>query len=446
MYRRFIKAQIETTAPLKIGSGASLVTDSDVLLDSSGKPFIPGTALAGVLRHYLAENGKGDMACDWFGYIVEKEDEGATSGVITYDIVQSLDSGTATLSIRDGVALDEYKTAKGMAKYDYQVVDSGQKFTVRIEIDEADIIVPKGSKVVSRKTTAEDLEETLIEALRSGDLAFGCKTTRGFGAYEVKSIERLSLDLSTPEGIQSLINFDWTDNASWEKEKKEGAIEGSSKLYPLKNSRTVDFDVSAFLMIRDYATQALANPGEKLVVKDSDGNPVETDSKLVDAEMLKDSNGKPIIPGTSWSGLFRHHMYRVLRRTGETEDDANAFIDSVFGTVKESDNIKTKSNIVFMESTVTGNPLQLNRTRNAVDRFTGGAGDKKLFTTQASYGGQVSLTVKWREGIKGVNAELLKSLIDVTIQDLKEGFAAIGGLTAIGGGILKPATKGGQNG
>jgi hypothetical protein len=99
----------------------------------------------------------------------------------------------------------------------------------------------------------------------------------------------------------------------------------------------------------------------------------------------------------------------------------------------------SKSNVLFSESTIEGGADPLNRTRNAIDRFTGGAGDQKLFTTQAYYGGEVALVVRRKKKIPGASGayiKLLDSLIEVTIRDLREGHAAIGGMTSVGGGIL----------
>ena len=54
-------------SPLSIGSGEQEDTDADVILDASGTPFIPGSALAGVLRSYSKELGLGKEADQLFG-------------------------------------------------------------------------------------------------------------------------------------------------------------------------------------------------------------------------------------------------------------------------------------------------------------------------------------------------------------------------------------------
>ena len=46
-----IKGILKTCTPFMIGSGEEESSDSDVLRDSDGNVYIPGTSLAGVSRH-----------------------------------------------------------------------------------------------------------------------------------------------------------------------------------------------------------------------------------------------------------------------------------------------------------------------------------------------------------------------------------------------------------
>ena len=50
---KYFSIIFELASPLAIGSGENANTDSDIILDSSGKPTIPATAIAGVFRNYL---------------------------------------------------------------------------------------------------------------------------------------------------------------------------------------------------------------------------------------------------------------------------------------------------------------------------------------------------------------------------------------------------------
>lgn len=55
-YKLVVRVIIEAQTPLCIGSGEkSILTDSEVMRDVNGLPYIPGTTLAGVLRKELSE-------------------------------------------------------------------------------------------------------------------------------------------------------------------------------------------------------------------------------------------------------------------------------------------------------------------------------------------------------------------------------------------------------
>ena len=78
VYYRYI---FRLKSPLALGSGISDNTDSDVLLDSRGVPYIPATSIAGVIRHSVDE----DTARELFGTI--QNGSGEMSKVLTYDAV-----------------------------------------------------------------------------------------------------------------------------------------------------------------------------------------------------------------------------------------------------------------------------------------------------------------------------------------------------------------------
>ena len=55
-YRFLARLIIEAKSPINIGSGNKGVkSNSNVLRDLNGLPYIPGTTLAGLLRHTVGE-------------------------------------------------------------------------------------------------------------------------------------------------------------------------------------------------------------------------------------------------------------------------------------------------------------------------------------------------------------------------------------------------------
>jgi CRISPR/Cas system CSM-associated protein Csm3 (group 7 of RAMP superfamily) len=418
MIKQYFSAVLVARSPLKIGSGLSEHTESDVLLDNSGAPYIPGTALAGVTRHYLADYSKTTAAANvdvdyWYGKTVPGKDEGQEGHIVFYDAPLTSDGGEQVqawaIRQRDGVGLDDFKVVDGTAKFDYEVVEKGSTFRFRFELE-----CDEGNK-----EDALALADYLLDGFENEDIAVGSKTMRGFGQFGVEkdSCRLLALDLF--QDIDRYIDFNWDQVCPVKNTHviKHRIIDGQ-RAYTVK--RYV-FTVEQFLIIRDYATEE----------KDERGT-------FIDAEQLKDSNKNPIIPGTSWAGFFRHHMKKILRRAGYANPDAE--LKRLFGDVDTSGGRgnRVKSSIGFNESSLNKDSTkQLNRTRTAIDRFTAGAAEGLLFTTQASFGGGGLLVIRLRRDLP--NRAFIESLLDAVIDDINEGLAAIGGMTAVGYGLLKVA-------
>lgn len=60
--REVLYVQVQVTSPLSVSSGDNEWTDSDVLRDADGNPFVTGNSLAGAMRAYLGKK-KDDKDC-----------------------------------------------------------------------------------------------------------------------------------------------------------------------------------------------------------------------------------------------------------------------------------------------------------------------------------------------------------------------------------------------
>ena len=125
---KYFNVVFRLASPLAVGSGENANTDSDVILDSRGMPVIPATALAGVFRHFLAEQGKA-------GILYVNGNDLAESRVRFYDAV--LISDEAFTTVRDSVKLEKKVGVKG-AKFDFEAVETGVDFNSLIELNDAD--------------------------------------------------------------------------------------------------------------------------------------------------------------------------------------------------------------------------------------------------------------------------------------------------------------------
>lgn len=401
----YFKAKLVCESPLHIGCGLDDNSNNDILRDADGNPFIPGTTLAGKIKWYL--KACGEKVDEIFGRPEsDKNDGDLQSDIIFYDAEPENGTAEITVSIRDNVRIDNEGVAEDGAKFDYEIIEPGASFEFRVEL------------LTESREKAEQLFSCIVEGFNNGDIRLGAKTARGLGEISIKDPKYYYVDLM--ENIVDYISF------SWEKVVKGfEVVPQNNKLY---EKLEIDFEVDAFLFIRNYSCIS---------------HDINNENKLIDSEQLTYRNGKAVIPGTSWAGAFRHHFGRILNKINQpTENDETNierptepyFVKEVFGDVSEDEKSKNASKIIFSETVVSCQNMH-NRTRNAIDRFTGGAGDGVLFTTRPSFGGKVRLEIKIPKDIE--NKAKIMNLIDICIQDFNEGFLNIGGEGSTGGGLIR---------
>lgn len=379
MNRAYYLFELKLVSPMSIGSGETEYTDHDIILDSRGRPMIPATAIAGVFRHYLS-----DVGDKLFGSI-DKDDNAEKSHISFYDAVES--SGTY-ITARDCVRLSEdEKTAEDTGKFDMQAEEPGAVFEAVIELDET------GCKYA-------DKVESAVSALNEGILRFGGKSTRGYGQVKINVLYKAEFQL--PEDAVRWLDFDRFSMGD--------ACYKKAEVKPAKDDRytkiRLDLSQNGGIIIRTYTT-------ERFAVAGSDS------SKEVNYKHITLNNGTPVIPGTSWAGVFRS---RYLEFAG------NEKRDELFGFVAGK---KTRvSRIVFSESEITGYTDKLIR-RTAIDRYTNGTKDSALFSERSVFNGKCTLEII----VKDITDEE-RTILSAVICDLDRGYLAVGGETSIGRGLF----------
>ena len=442
-----LKGKLVAKSPFMIGSGTGSSSDQDVLRDNNDRAFIPGSSLAGVCRHYLTEKGvKEDLIESMFGIKKRSckdknlQNKSIESNIIFYDAFLT-EKSKLYYRIRDSVRLYR-KIAVPKSKFDYEIVERGAEFSFRIELHE--------EAAAYDNAISDKLCDMLIQGFQDSEIRLGAKTTRGFGEFELKEVQFIRFHLSDKNDMKAYIDFSFDKQQGWEgwnsSEKKQECnvfvSEDRQETY-----YTIEKKVSLknFLFIRDYSTVDKVDPND-------------SNSKFVDAATLTDYEGNLVIPGTAWAGAFRNHCRRILMKTGY--NDVKVLLDEAFGYETSIDDNgellldeydsenKSKSKILFSETTINKDEIVLlNRTRTALDRFTGSASPGALYTGRiACFKENTSENIQDEDFGKGIlrikikkdieNFTLVKSLIETCVDDLKDGNLAIGGSTAVGGGIL----------
>lgn len=388
--RIYYKLIIKLESPLSVGSGEDESTDHDVIINGEGKPFIPASAICGVMRHSFDRN-KADKI---FGKIEDpkiSEDEKAyrkdedhnngtiESSVIFYD-ANLKDGSTSLIVTRDSVKLENKVGVKG-AKFDMEAVEPGVEFVSFIEL---------------LNTEYEEEINNTLAAINAGVLRFGSKTTRGYGRVSLTVYRKTvnSFDEYLANNIfDNIYSIDNIITPSWSSD------EILVLRLSLKNRGAISIrEYSTDVGMPDYHTISLHSKKEKTV---------------------------PVIPGTSWAGAFRERYSQIITDTDK--------VNSLFGWVnpKEKDDV-IKSKIVFNESQLTGG-TDKQITRNSIDRFSAATKDGALYTERTYYNGETELVITISRKLD--NDE--KFALAACIADLHNGFLAIGGLTSVGRGIFE---------
>lgn len=402
--RLYIKGDLLLTSPLVLGSGEDENTDIDILRDWDGKPLIPGTSLAGAIRHFLRDNfANGQPLADrLFG---EQGKHSKQSLVILHDLHLKSDQEGKVL-IRDGVKLDRVTktvvTSGKESKYDYEILDAGRRFELKIEVirrDNSDI----------KEKEFLPLIGALLSNLTSGRISVGAKTRRGYGQLQLENENILLLDMSNPDDVNKWIDFEWK---SFEGNKSVDKLDDGTHS-PNSNTYTINskFNIPCSILIRHYSDK----------YRDVDHSHIQ-------------SNGNSVIPGTSWNGAIRHAAYQILLDLG-AESKADTMMKDIFGFVDQDNKDAAASKIFIKESIIDDGKKLLKYTRNRVDRFTGGVVDSALFDEMPHYQGTVELNISLKKN-GDVDDKWRLALIKMALLDIGHGIQPVGGAANIGRGIL----------
>lgn len=437
--KKYYRIVFRLTSPLSVGSGENHLTDQDIIRDSRGVPYIPGTALAGVYRSLFSKG----IADNYFGpkwteeEIQNSSKEGVNklkdSDIVTYDAYPEVYT-EKLVTKRDMVALDDYKTAVPGAKFDFQVLEPGLTFVTYIEQNIDD---PKQQWVL----------DEIASAWMEGRISVGAKTSRGYGHTKAIKIDSAMFDLRSEKEKESeqespvreddkikklaeWLSFDMYDpkDKNWSMADKGQIGRICAENLSEKCSITLELRQQGGISVRQYTTEVDEADYKQLTAR-----------RIAGEEGENKKEGTPVIPGTSWAGAFRAQM-------GRLDSDFRkgcATAEKFFGKAKNKNKNSRKSRISFSESRITGGKWVVN-TRNAIDRFTGGTVDGALYTEKTYYNGRTVLEITCDFSGNGekdfsVSENERKKFAETmaaAILDLNSGYMAVGGLTAVGRGLF----------
>ena len=398
MKKIYYLCRLTQQSPLRISSGEGAESDSDLMKDGRGYPYIPGSSLAGVLRSMLDEpQGNRLFGCLADGKAVE-------SRIIVSDAVFQGTEKDFIITIRDGVRLNDDGIAEDTGKYDFEVVETEKPYIAVLELTDA----------------GEDLEETMHQLLctaQENGISLGGRTTRGYGRMKVKIYRKV---FSFPENLQNWLDWDpFADGAAEQMEPLQ-----STTVAPSQEMTVIE---AGLQMEGSFTVRVFS--GHDNVKDYTYMTPMNTDGR----------EQKAVIPGTSWAGVFRHHMRMLAAGIGSPGLQQD--IDDLFGVPKNGDKQDIhRSRIIFDEMTVSGGK-PYKQIRIAVDRFTNAPKAGALLEEEVYQGGNGRLVIRFPKNEKPVVQQLLAA----ALLDLQHSILHIGGEGAVGRGtasILKMEING----
>ena len=394
--KTIIKGEIELLSPVIIGSGKNDTTDVDVLKDEKGKAYIPATSFAGVLKHFtkkLVGYSKHEEELFWGSSNENNENKEQKQSAIRIDDLLTLDENN--ISQRDGVKISRKKgIAEDTAKFDYEVVETGSRFSLEIEIT--------FDANEENNTFKKQMIATIIELLKNGEIRLGAKTNSGFG--RIKLVDDYKI-----------YSFDFTnkkDVLRWFKQDLK--TPSGLNIKPLQN-KSKNFTINGDFVIKN-----------SIIVRSYNYDP-----NMPDIENIK-SNGRPILPGTSLKGAIRSRIERIVK-TVKNEEEAEKIIDGLFGYVKEKTSKKGK--ITVEETFIDGYAEEI-QTRIKIDRFTGGTIEGALLEAKPIFSKENAKAIKLKITVSDYK-DYEAGLLLLVLKDLWTGDLPIGGEKAIGRGVLE---------
>lgn len=390
-WRYLARVVIEAVTPLAICSGEKdIISDALVTLDVNGLPYIPGTSLAGVLRHNIGEND----AKRYFGMQEGKSEQSRYGSNIIFTEARMLGSdgnvvdGLATidfenndfyrhyadLPVRQHVRINHHGVSSKGGKFDNQVVFKGTRFCFEIEL-------------LSEEGNAKQDFEEIIKNLKSGLLRLGSNTRSGLGEVKVCSLQKACIDLTDKGNLLSYISKSSSlNNQNWpgwksQDTKQEGAIE-------------------------DFISYQLELRADDFYLFGSGFGDDDADMIPVKSNYVEWTGDKPgfkedmiLIPGSSVKGAVAHrtgYYFNKLNKfyaDGKSEEEIKKLtcenclaVKELFGSAGNASGEGQKAGNVFISDVIlnhSGNSKLLNHV--AIDRFTGGTIDGALFSERVVF-------------------------------------------------------------
>ena len=464
---------LEAKTPLAVCSGrTNRVFDSDLVRDASGLPMIPGTAIAGVLRHlYQTVHGSGakdTVDSDRVFGFQDRALGGASHLEVSAAVIHNSHDKPAQAhddcrdlllnfaarlqpEFRERVAISDAGVARDMGKFDRAILPAGFRFSVELVLHES-------SNIPSQW-------QDLLDLLRHPLFRLGASTRAGLGAISVVRIATASWDLRIPDEAEQYrqLSSQIGDVSSLKNLASPMPSEIPPTSYALHDYSVALTPLAGWRFGEGLASLLVNNGSDKKV---ADMLPkterrihwVNGNGKLGESQIL--------LPAASIKGALWHRTYFhaccYANKLVDAEDAApsaadvmpekvNAAMTALFGdAAQHATGTGNVGNViiddVFIDVPKSPDKVIGQQMHNVIDRFSGGVRNRMLFSEELLFNlGEINIAI-WIDQTRMAKqhpeaCDLAIKSFTQALEDLSAGRLALGGGTSKGHGYFSATRK-----
>lgn len=442
---------LEAVGPLSLSTGGdSTLFEMRVVTDANGLPAIPGTALAGALRHAIRQRHGAAAETALFGASEIRNGSPSPLTLTWAHIHDSRDCpidgldlerhwatdpllsafAASELPHRDHVRLGHRGVSVAQGKFERSFVPAGHRFTFEMAWWE------------DGKSQARSHWEALKAILAGPEFRLGGATRRGYGHLRVQRRAEACFDLRNPADFQAYAEHP---------RRLDHPTPALRELPPLPIDNGQWLSLELNLSGEDF--WRFGGGGVPLA---EGGRPSESLPYTEERVMWIGSRGhltrrRVVVPASAVKGALAHRTaYHYNRLTGQFAEhrttarhaaDANPAVRYLFGHA-DTGRAPSRSGGVLIDDAVVDHPTAVRLAHNSLDRYTGGVRDGVFYTEEAIHGNGFPLRIRvaanlWREAPDPIRLAFRAAIADLAEGRLPLGAASAKGLGYFEGDILR---------
>ncbi len=444
-----VRVVLEASTPLSISTGSpDNIFDSALVRDANGLPAIPGSTLAGVLRHLWIDSYGEDSANIIFGYqngqnaqrsrlciswgvLLDSRGQ-AAEGLILDNRQNHLNDPIYREALaqidepvfRDRVRLTHKGAAANTGKFDRAVLPAGNRFAVELRLWSKEEDDPEDCK-------------KLLNLFAHPGFRLGGATRSGLGRMRCQALHERRFDLRNIADRGDFLRLG-------------RSLTDTVLLHQYQPNMNADSWLTGTLKLSAKGLWRIGQ-GSKALSASSD-KPADLLPRVEKQVEWKEERGiygpdRILLPGSSLKGALAHRMIFHARRFSQQwcmEENPGSpevlpeALSSLLGEVKGEAETGRAGALFIDDASIPIEAVKLGRVmHNAIDRFTGGVRAHMLFEEECLLGGELLFTISLDSSrLAPEQTSIARLALRAALDDLCQGRLALGSRTNTGNGFF----------